>query len=200
MNITNHRSWLALCVVAAVLMGCASTPSPTLLALPPIEAVKPATASAALAPRLLAVRRPEVPEYLLVQRVRYSSGDSTLAEWPNTYWAERLEISVARGFDDALRQRLPGWQICEVNCSERSPALTLQVRLTRMDYVRSERRLMASARLTMWSTERPARLLHTEDHAYVIEGDADTPQSHARTLSIFLDRVAADAATAVDHQ
>ena len=197
MNIENLNRQLAWCIGAAILVSCASTPAPVLLTLPPIESVKPATGLAASTPRLLAVRRPEVPEYLLVQRVRYRSGDSTLAEWPNTYWAERLEISVARGFQDALRQRLPGWQICEVNCSERSPSLVLQVKLTRLDYVRSERRLLAGARLSLWSTERPPRLLHTEDHAYAIEGDEDTPQSHARAMSVFLDRVAADAALAV---
>jgi uncharacterized lipoprotein YmbA len=198
MKFTNQRSWLALFLVATVLAGCASTPPPTLLALAPIEAAKPATTPLASPPNLLAVRRPQVPEYLLAQRVRYRSGDSTLAEWPNTYWAERLEISVARGFEDALRQRLPGWQICEVNCSERSPTLALQVRLTRMDYVRNEQKLVGGAQLSLWSTEKPPRLLHTEEHAYSIDGDADTPQSHARTVSAFLDRVAADAALAVN--
>jgi uncharacterized lipoprotein YmbA len=190
-------SWMANLAVA----GCASNPAPVLLTIPPIDAgtAPAAPAVATEAPRVLVVRRLEVPEYLLVQRVRYRADDSTLAEWPNTYWAERIETGIAREFNNALRQRLPEWHLCEANCGERSPALSLQVRLTRMDYVRSARRLEAGVRLSLWSTDRPPRLLHTEEHTYAIDGDADTPQSHARTLSAFLDRAAGDAALAVVH-
>lgn len=126
--------------------------------------------------------------------MRYRSDDSTLAEWPNTYWAERIEVGIAREFNNALRHHLPGWRVCEASCGERPPAISLQLRLTRMDYVRGERRLYAGARLSLWSMDRPARLLRTADHAYVVDGDADTPQSHARALSAFLDRAASDAA------
>jgi len=148
---------------------------------------------------VLVVRRLEVPEYLLVQRVRYRADDSTLAEWPNTYWAEQIETGIAREFNNALRRHLPRWQLCEANCGERSPAVSLQVRLTRMDYLRSQQRLEAGVRLSLWNTARPPRLLHTEEHSYSIDGDADKPQSHARTLSAFLDCAAGDAALAVLH-
>jgi uncharacterized lipoprotein YmbA len=165
-----------------------------LVTVPPADAHAASPAVAAAAPGVLRVRRIEVPEYLLVQRMRYRSDDSTLAEWPNTYWAERIEVGIAREFNNALRRHLPGWQVCEASCGERPPAISLQVSLTRMDYVRSGRRLYAGVRLSSWSTEHPARLLRTVDRAYVLEGDADTPQSHARTLSAFLDRAARDAA------
>lgn len=191
MNIL-HR--LAPCIAGWALAGCAFGPAPVLVTVPPINAHAAYPATADAAPGVLLVRRLEVPEYLLVQRVRYRSDDSTLAEWPNTHWAERIEVGVAREFNNALRRHLPGWQVCETHCGDRSPAVSLQVTLTRMDYARSERRLYAGVRLSVWSTGRPARLLRTEEHAYVLEGDADTPQSHARTLSAFLDRAAGDAA------
>jgi uncharacterized lipoprotein YmbA len=188
---------ISLVLWIAALGGCASAPPPFLLTLPPIDALKAGTPRSTAAPRVLAVRRPDVPAYLLSQRVRYRVDDSTLAEWPNASWAERIELSVARVFNEALHQRLPGWQLCKDNCSERTPALSLQVELTRMEYFRGERRLAAGARISLWSTERPPRLLHTEEHAYEVEGDADTPSSHARAISGFLDRVAGDAALAL---
>jgi uncharacterized lipoprotein YmbA len=191
---------LALCTAALLLAGCASAPPPLLLTLPPVDAASAAKASPpplATAP-LLAVRRLEIPEYLRARRVRYRADDSTLAEWPGAYWAERIEVGTARAFDDALRRSLPGWEICAVACSERSPSLSLQVQVTRMDYLRGERKLQAGVRILLWSTaDRPPRLLHSETRDHSIEGDADTPQAQARAVSAFLGRVAADAAQAV---
>lgn len=193
MNILNR---LASCIAAWALAGCASGPALVLVTVPHIDAQEASPAIAG-APGVLLVRRLELPEYLLVQRMRYRTDNSTLAEWPNTQWAERIEVGIAREFNNALRRHLPGWQVCEANCAERPPAISLQVRVTRMDYVRSERRLYAGVRLSLWSTDRPARLLRIEEHTYVLEGDADTPQSHAGTLSEFLDRAAGDAALAI---
>jgi uncharacterized lipoprotein YmbA len=188
---------LASCIAACVLASCASGPAPLLVTLPTIE-TPAASAATPAAPRgLLLVRRLEIPEYLMVQRMRYRTDDSTLAEWPHALWAERIEIGITREFNNALRQRLPGWQVCESNCGERGPALSLQVQVMRIDYVRSERRLYAAVRLSLWTTDRPPRPLRTVDHSYVLEGDADTPQSHARTVSAFLARAASDAAPAV---
>jgi uncharacterized lipoprotein YmbA len=147
--------------------------------------------------RVLAVSRPEIPEYLVVRRVRYRAEVSTLGEWPDTFWGERIEIGVAREFTAALRERLPGWRLCEANCSEQSPALSLQVVLSRMDYVRSEQRLKATVRVSLWSVERVPRLLQGGEFSYDIPGDADTPQSQARAVTELLRRVAAQAATSV---
>ena len=66
-----------------------------------------------------------------------------------------------------------------------------------MDYIRSERRLQASARLTLWSSERSPGLVRSEEHVYDIPGDADTAQSQARALTELLRRVAADASEAI---
>ena len=191
MNIPNR---LAACMASWTLAGCASGPAPVLVTVPSIDAHEASSAIAAAVPGVLRVRRLEVPEYLLVQRMRYRSDDSTLAEWPNTYWAEPIEVGIAREFNNALRRHLPGWQVCEASCGDRPSALSLQVRLTRVDYVRNQQRLYAGVRLSLWSMDRPARLLRSEERAYLLEGDGDTPQSHARALSAFLDRAARDAA------
>ncbi|MDM0116373.1 ABC-type transport auxiliary lipoprotein family protein [Variovorax sp. J22R133] len=187
---------MASCIAACVLAGCASGPALLLVTLPSIESPAASAASTAAPPGLLLVRRLDIPEYLMVQRMRYrSTDDSTLAEWPHAMWAERIEVGITREFKNALRQRLPGWQVCEANCGERGPVLALQV--MRIDFVRSERRLYAAVRLSLWTMDRPPRPLRTEEHAYVLEGDADSPQPHARTVSAFLARAASDAALAV---
>ena len=189
-------AWPLHAALAALLAACASAPPPMLLTLPP--AVSPAAAVAAPGtPRVLAVGRPEIPEYLVARRVRYRAEASTLGEWPDAFWAERIEVGVGREFNAALRERLPGWRLCEANCGEQSPAASLQVVLTRMDYVRGERRLKANARITLWSTERVPRLLQGGEFGYDIAGDADTPPSQAATLTELLRRLAADAAAAL---
>jgi len=191
-------AWPLQAALAATLMACASAPPPVLLTLPPARssaaAAMPATPAT---PRVLAVSRPEVPEYLMARRVRYRAETSTLGEWPDTFWAERIEIGVAREFNAALRERLPGWRICEANCSEQAPAASLHVVLTRMDYVRGERRLKAGGRISLWSTERVPRLLQASEFGYEIAGDSDSPQSQARTVTELLQRVAAEAAPLV---
>ena len=191
-------AWPLCAALAALLAACASAPPPMLLTLPP--AVPSAAAAAPVAPgtpRVLAAGRPEIPEYLVARRVRYRAEASTLGEWPDAFWAERIEVGVGREFNAALRERLPGWRLCEANCSEQSPAASLQVMLTRMDYVRGERRLKANARIMLWSTERVPRLLQGGEFGYDIGGDADTPQSQAATVTELLRRVAADAAASV---
>jgi len=191
-------AWPLHAALAALLTACASAPPPLLLTLPP--AVSSAAAAAPVpagTPRVLAVGRPEIPEYLVARRVRYRAEASTLGEWPDAFWAERIEVGVGREFNAALRERLPGWRLCEANCSEQSAAASLQVVLTRMDYVRSERRLKASARIMVWSTERVPKLLQGGEFSYDLAGDADTPQSQAGTVTELLRRVAADAAASV---
>lgn len=191
-------AWPLRAALAAMLTACASGPAPVLLTLPPAVAAPSAPLSAPPASvRVLALSRPEIPEYLVARRVRYRAEASTLGEWPDTFWAERIEIGVAREFTAALRERLPGWRLCEANCAEQSPAASLQVTLSRMDYVRSERRLQATVRITLWSTERVPRLLNGAEFSVDIAGDADTPQSQAKTLTQLLRRIAAEAATAV---
>ncbi len=188
---------LSLIVATLLVVGCASTPAPTLLTLPAAVMGSPAASVPAGvltgASPVLALARIEVPEYLVSRRVRYRTNDATLAEWPDTYWAERIEVSLSREFVAALRDRLPIWRVCEANCGEMSPALGLRVVLNRMDYTRGDRSLKANVRIVLTSTDRLPRVLHDEERSYEISASADDAQSQARAYADLLSRVAADA-------
>ncbi|QIM54222.1 PqiC family protein [Hydrogenophaga crocea] len=185
---------LALAAAAAALLGaCASAPerSPTLITLPGAPGpAAPAAGNGALP--TLALARLELPEYLVSRRVRYRTDGSTLAEWPDTFWAERIEVGMAREFAAALRARLPGWRVCESNCAEWGPVATLRVSIERLDAVRPEQRLRASARIAVTRTAPRGLSEHAVAHELPLE--ADTPQAQARAYAALLARLAADAA------
>ena len=100
-----------LCLAAATgFAGCASSdPPPLLLTLSSsaMVAAPSASASPASPQRTLMLRRVGLPEYLQSRRVRYRDSASSLADWPHTWWAERIEIGVTRELTEALRVRLP---------------------------------------------------------------------------------------------
>ena len=177
-------------LAVGVLAGCASSPAPVLLTLPPAVVVAAAAPAAAGPAPALAVRRVTIPEYLVARRVRYRADASTLAEWPNTYWAERIEIGVSREFLSALRQQLPGWTLCDTSCGEQAAALTLQVDLVPMDYVRSTRTLQARARINLSGAEASAKPLRTEELAYELPGGSDTAQAQAQAMAELIRQVA----------
>lgn len=184
---------------AAALTACAaSSPAPVLLTLPTATSasVAPAPGNAASAP-VLAVRRVAIPEYLVSRRVRYRADPATLAEWPNTYWAERIEIGVSREFVAALRRQLPGWSLCESGCGDQPVALSLQVELVTLDYLRSAKTLQARARIVVGEGNAGARPLQTSERAYDIPGSADTAQAEAEAIAELIRRVAQDAVPAV---
>ena len=180
--------------VTALLAACAaSSPAPVLLTLPPVAqavAAAPAAPSSTAAPPLLAVRRINIPEYLVARRVRYRADASTLAEWPNTYWAERIEIGVSREFMSALRAQLPGWSMCDTSCGDQVPALTLQVDLVPMDYLRSAQKLQARARITLSGAGVSPKVIQTQELAYDLPASADTAQAQAQTIATLIQQVA----------
>ena len=187
---------LAMTLALAVLLAAcaASSPAPVLLTLPPAAqtvAAAPAVPSATAASPLLAVRRINIPEYLVARRVRYRADASTLAEWPNTYWAERIEIGVSREFMSALRAQLPGWSLCDTSCGDQVPALTLQVDLVPMDYLRSAQKLQARARITLSGAGVSPTVIQTQELAYDLPATADTAQAQAQTIATLLQQVAA---------
>lgn len=191
---------LALALTAALVAGCASSPEPppTLLTLP--QATASATAPRAAPPvegATLAVARLEIPEYIVSRRVRYRTDGSTLAEWPDTFWAERIEVGLSREFTSALRERLPGWRICETQCSEWAPVAGLRVVIDRMDYSRAQRQLKASARLMVAAMGSAPRATNSQRLDYELKSGADTPQAQAQAYAELLDRLATDAAAAV---
>ncbi|HEY4067697.1 MAG TPA: ABC-type transport auxiliary lipoprotein family protein [Burkholderiaceae bacterium] len=184
-------------LLLALLGACAaSSPPPVLLTLPaaaPAAAVAPA--SPASSP-LLAVRRVAIPEYVVARRVRYRADPSTLAEWPNTYWAERIEIGVTREFVAAMRAQLPGWSLCDTSCGDAVPALSLQVELVPMDYLRPSQTLQARARIVVGSGANGPTLL-TQELPFVLSGGADNAQTQARLMAELIRQVAQAAAPLV---
>ena len=191
--------WIGSALLASLLVGCATpAPAPVLLTLPSGSAAVPAAAVSAPAGTggVLAVRRVNVPGYLVARRVRYRSDASTLAEWPNTYWAERIEIGVSREFVAALRRQLPGWTLCDTACGDQNATLSLQVDLVPLDYLRGSRTLNGGARLTL-SDGTAARVLRSEASSYTLTVNADSPQAQAQAIAELVNRVAAAAAPLV---
>jgi uncharacterized lipoprotein YmbA len=185
-------------LLTGVLAACASpSPAPVLLTLPPAVTVVTVPPAAAASAPLLAVRRVNIPEYLVARRVRYRADASTLAEWPNTYWAERVEIGVSREFVSALRQQLPGWALCDTNCGDQAAALSLQVDLVPMDYLRASRKLQARARITLSSGAAVPKVLQTQELPYELTGTTDSAQAHAQLVAELIRQVAAAAAPMV---
>ena len=199
------KPWFAAALTVALLAACAVSPSPApvLLTLPPAAgplagtASPPSAPSSPGAPPLLAVRRVKIPEYLVARRVRYRTDASTLAEWPNTYWAERIEIGVSREFASALRQQLPGWTLCDTDCGDQLPALTLQVDLEPLDYLRSAHQLQARARITLSDAGVTPKALRTQELAYEIASNGDTAQAQAQAMAELIRQVAAAAAALI---
>ncbi len=192
-----HGAVLSFLAALLALAGCASTPAPVLLTLPAAIAsstlpVPPIGVLTDASP-VLALARIDAPEYIVSRRVRYRTDDSTLAEWPDTYWAERIEVSLSREFVAAMRDRLPNWRVCDANCSELSPALNLRVVLNRMDYTRSEKLLRANVRIILSTPDRLPRVLQDQERNYEIATGADNAQAQAKSYADLLSRVAADA-------
>jgi uncharacterized lipoprotein YmbA len=176
-----------------MLAACASpSPAPVLLTVPPAStAAVPAAAPGATASvPIVAVRRVNVPEYLVARRVRYRADPSTLAEWPNTYWAERVEIGVSREFVSALRAQLPGWALCDISCGDQIPTLALQIDLVPMDYLRSAQKLQARARITVSDGSTPPRVLRTQELPYELPASADTAQAQSQAIADLIQQVA----------
>ena len=209
MSLSTRSFGATAALAAALLAGCASDPVPA-----PILLTVPSANSGAAAPNgadaaasgvgttqpLLAVRRIAIPEYLVARRVRYRADPSTLAEWPNTFWAERIEIGVSREFVSALRSQLPGWSLCENNCGDRTPTLALQVEMVPMDYVRSAQKLQARARVVLSSAGGNPRVLQTQEWSYELPSSADTAQAHAQAVAELIRQVATATAAVVKNQ
>ena len=186
---------------ATVLAACASSPpAPVLLTLPPALAAAPALAInlAASAPApVLAVRRLNLPEYLVARRVRFRAEASTLAEWPNTYWAERIEIGMSREFVSALRQQLPGWVLCDAQCGDQTPAFSLQIDFAPLDFVRAAQKLQAHAHITLSDGSAPPKVLQSAESNFEIAAAADTAQAQAQAMAELVRQAAAVAAPMV---
>jgi uncharacterized lipoprotein YmbA len=138
-----------------------------------------------------------LPEYLLSRRVRYRADASLLAEWPDTVWAERIEVAASRELLTSLRDALPGWTVCEPGCAGSPPGarvVSLRIELLSMDFVRSTGRLQSRALLTLESAGQPPRQMAVDRD---IVAGADTPQAHAQAIAELLQGLAKMASDAV---
>ena len=180
--------WLVPAALATVLAGCAApAQQTTLLTLPPRLAAAP---DAALdTTRVLQLARLTIPEYLTARSARYRADDNTLAPWPATVWAERLEVALTRDLAAALRLRLPGWQVCEDRCPA-PPSHRLNVELSALEHQRSAHTLQAQARWSWQATSSPPPLPTAGQRNGTINGLADTPQAGAAAMAAWNDRLA----------
>lgn len=196
-RIFNKSSVLFGAILSSVLAlaSCASTAPTTLISLPSTSATS-VTTVLVINPAMpvLAVSRVNVPEYIVSRRVRYKVDSSTIGEWPETYWAERIEVSMSNEFNAALQRRMPEWRICEANCTPQAPVVSLQVGITQLDYVRSEKRLYGAAKFIIEDANSARRVLRGEERQYQITATGDSPQAQAQAVSEFLKKLASDAA------
>lgn len=188
------RAFVTLAVLAVA--GCASTRPSTLLSLPSLPGDTSVRAFSASMP-VLATGRIEVPEYLVSRRVRYKIDDSTVGEWPETYWAERIEVSISREFNSALQRRMPNWRVCDTNCTAQSPVAALHVAVVRLDYIRREKRLVGKVKLTLEDTGPAHQVLGGVERQYDVDAISYTAQAQAQAVSDLLRRAADDAASFV---
>lgn len=204
---------LSLTLPLLLLAGCAGSPPPNtvLLALPTLGAPEAGAAEAAAATALagspgaqqpvLVVRRVALPEYLLARRVRFRANDTTVDDWPGTFWAERIEVGMTRELAGALRARLPGWTLCNASCTEGSDgaaqprAWALRLEFAPLDYRRDRRELVTVARASLEAPDGTTQ--QRSERRYTLQAAADTPQAHAAVLGELLQRVAADVAPAL---
>ena len=188
-------SRLMLLAVLALLGGCASAPPTHWLSLPlpspsPVGSAVQTVDPSASAPVLI-VRRVGIPEYLQTTKVRYRKADSELGEWPDTAWAERLEIGLTDHLVMRLRLALPGWTVCERACPTQASSTVLNVDFAPLDYVRSVGQLQADAHWLLTGKGRDGNTVVT---ASVRPDSAD---GQAAALAQVLDRLASDIATAL---
>jgi uncharacterized lipoprotein YmbA len=202
------RRWRAALLCGVVFIAaCAGRPSPTLLSLPlvaapSVTAPMPPTSTSLTQPppsepAVLVVRRVALPEYLLSRRVRYRADASLLGEWPDTVWAERIEVAASRELLAGLRRALPGWTVCEPGCTgapQAARVVSLRIELAAMDFLRSNGRLQSSALVTLESVGQPPRQFTLQRD--VVAG-GDTPQAHAQAIAELLQGLALTVAEAV---
>lgn len=209
---------LLLVIAAAMLLGaCGSKPPMRWVALPLPTAAPTAgpavstfgTGAGSSSTPVLTVRRIDVPEYLQSSSVRYRERDSVLAEWPDVRWADRVEVGLTEHLLMRLRQRLPGWMVCDRQCPASSDALTAHVALAPLDYVRPARELQAQARWQLSWRDRSAPAGAADRHlpmmqhsqqamrAFALPVSRDDAEGQAQAMGRLLDELAAEMAATI---
>jgi cholesterol transport system auxiliary component len=184
-------------LTALTLSACSTAPAPALLSLPlpPAPAVAlpvAATPSAASAAKFLTLRRVNIPEYLQTDTVRYRLSDSTLAEWPNTAWAERLEVGLTNHLALLLRQALPSWTVCDAHCPSMPGGQVLIVNIAPMDYLRSSGQLRADVSWRITGPGSSPTPIFSGAGTSSTTVAPDSPVGQAAAMSALLQQVAQD--------
>ncbi|MFT3859031.1 MAG: ABC-type transport auxiliary lipoprotein family protein [Aquabacterium sp.] len=199
--------------MATLLAACGSKPPMRWVALPlPATPAHAASESSAASPVLI-VRRLHVPEYLQSASVRYRERDSVMAEWPDVRWADRIEVGLTEHLQMRLRQRLPGWTVCDRQCPADAAALTLNIDIAPLDYIRPARTLQAQARWQLSWRDRasatppderpmpmPLPMTHRSQQAmqtYALPVTRDDAEGQAEAMGRLLDELAQAVSTAV---
>ena len=193
-----------LVLLALGLGACSTAPPPTLLSLPLPPSppavptvVSPPASAVASAPRFLTLRRVNIPEYLQTDAVRYRQADSTLAEWPNTAWAERLEVGLTNHLALLLRQALPSWTVCDSHCPSMPTGQVLIVNIAPLDYVRRSGQLRADVSWRITGPGSTPTPVFSGNNTSSMPVSPDTPVGQAAAMSALLNQVAQDVAHAV---
>lgn len=182
---------LAVASLALLMSACATKDAPSVLLALPSPAIHqgddaPSRQLRPGSPTLI-VGRLELPEYWQARSVRYRSDGVTVSTWPDTYWAERVEIGVSRHLTIEMGQAASGWLVCDSACEPPpSASWRLKVVMPTLDYHRQEQRLVGTATWTLLPLPGTARLGHPVtrgQHALDIKADADTPQAQAQAMS-----------------
>jgi uncharacterized lipoprotein YmbA len=181
----------------ALLLNACAAPAPvrTLIAVAsPTAAPLAAPASAASTqmqvqaptpmPVKLVLRPVLIPEYMQTQRLRYRPDPSTVREYPNAIWAERLEVGLTRALGDALHQQAPDWRICLQACETTSTpsSRVLRVEFTALDAWTQHNLLTAHAKWT-WTapkSENPT----TQEADFQIPLETDTPAALGNAMGV----------------
>jgi uncharacterized lipoprotein YmbA len=196
---TTLRRRLAIChglalLAVGLLSACSTAPAPTLLSLPLPPSQPAPSAAAASAPRFITLRRVNIPEYLQTDAVRYRNADSTLAEWPNTAWAERLEVGLTNHLALLLRQALPSWTVCDAHCPSMPTGQVLIVNMAPLDYVRSAGQLRADVSWRITGPGSAPNPVVSGSSTSNVPVSPDTPVGQAAAMSTLLNMVAQDVA------
>lgn len=150
---------LPLGLTLSLLTGCGHPPHGlTLLALPidtPDTPVATPTTDRVSTPATASIvlRRVHIPEYLQSNHVRFRDSAETLSEWPDTRWAERLEVSLTRHLRQHLSSLWPEGVLCDTHCPDTARAASLQVNYQTLDHLRPRGLMQAHV---SWSLTPPA--------------------------------------------
>lgn len=189
------------------LAACSSVPPPVLVSLPlPVASAASAPslgvlaaqpASAASNPRVLTVRRIGIPEYAQADTVRYRQADNTQVDWPNTAWAERLEVGMTSHLALRLRQALPGWTICDGRCPPIPRGLVLMVDMVPLDYLRPQKTLQAEVHWRVMGPDSATVPSARGDSVASLPVAQDTPVGQAGAIGELLQKTAQEIAQAL---